>query len=171
MQRFLSPQERKNEMQTAKQLSVTLANKPGRLTAMLAALNKEKVTCRALSVMDSGERGTVRFVPDDFAAAAKVLEKINLHCDGADVLLVELPNQMGAFGKICERLAADHLNIDYAYCSFNSAGAARGAKTGVLAVVKVNDLAKAQRVLGENGAAAARTARRKAPVRRPVFAR
>jgi hypothetical protein len=170
LQRFLSPQERKNQMQMAKQLSVTLANKPGRLSAMLAALNKEKVTCRALSVMDSGERGTVRFVPDNFAAAAKILEKINVRSDSADVLLVEVPNQMGAFEKICERLAADHLNIDYAYCSFNSAGAARGAKTGVLAVVKVNDLAKAQRVLGENGAAA-RTARRKAPVRRPVFAR
>ena len=68
-------------MQTAKQLSVTLANKPGRLAAMLAALNKEKVTCRALSVMDCGERGTVRFVPDDFAAATKVLEKINVRGD------------------------------------------------------------------------------------------
>ncbi len=158
-------------MQMAKQLSVTLANKPGRLASMLAALNKEKVTCRALSVMDCGERGTVRFVPDDFAAAAKVLEKINVRGERADVLLVEVPNQVGAFSKICERLAGDHLNIDYAYCSFNPAGAARGVKTGVLAVVKVNDLAKAQRVLGENGAAPARTARRKVPVRRPVFAR
>ena len=113
-------------MQTAKQLSVSLVNKPGRLASMLGALNKEKVSFRALSVMDSGERGTVRFVPDDFAAAAKVLEKINVRYDPADVLLVEVPNQSGAFGKICERLAADHLNIDYAYCSFNSAGPARG---------------------------------------------
>jgi hypothetical protein len=88
------------------------------------------------------------------------------HCDPADVLLVEVPNQSGAFGKICERLAADHLNIDYAYCSFNSAGAARGAKTGVLAVIKVNDLGKAQRILGENGGAAVRTVQRK-PSRRP----
>jgi hypothetical protein len=153
-------------MQTAKQLSVTLVNKPGRLAATLAALNKEKVNCRALTVMDSGTRGTVRFVPDDWAAATKVLERINVHCDPADVLLVEVPNQSGAFGKICERLAADHLNIDYAYCSFNSAGAARGAKTGVLAVIKVNDLGKAQRILGENGGAAVRTVQRK-PSRRP----
>ena len=158
-------------MQTAKQLSVTLANKPGRLAAMLAAFNKEKVTCRALSVMDCGERGTVRFVPDDFAAATKVLEKINVRGDAADVLLVEAPNQAGAFSKICERLAADHLNIDYAYCSFNSAGPARGVRTGVLAVVKVNDLSKAQRLLSENGIATARAARRKVPVRRPVFVR
>ncbi len=157
-------------MQTAKQLSVTLANKPGRLSALLTALTKDKVTYRALSVMDSGERGTVRFVPDDCAAAIKILEKLNVRSEATDVLLVEVPRQVGAFGKICERLAADHLNIDYAYCSFNSAGAARGAKAGVVAVIKVNDLTHAQRLLGENGTAA-RTARRKVPVRRPVFAR
>ncbi len=34
-------------MQTAKQLSVTLANKPGRLAALLTALTKDKVTYRA----------------------------------------------------------------------------------------------------------------------------
>ncbi len=45
-------------METAKQLSVTLANKPGRLAAMLGELSKRKVTLRALSVMDSGDRGT-----------------------------------------------------------------------------------------------------------------
>lgn len=43
-------------MQTAKQLSVSLVNKPGRLADMLTALSKEKVNFRALAVMDSGER-------------------------------------------------------------------------------------------------------------------
>ena len=152
-------------MQTAKQLSVMLVNKPGRLAALLAALSKEKVNLRAVSVMDSGDRGTLRFVPDDFPAATKVLEKANLRFDTAEVLLVEVPSQSGAFCKICERLAADHLNIDYAYCSFNSGG---GAKGGALAIIRVNDLAKAQRVLSENGA----TSRRgKKPGRRPVHAR
>ncbi len=151
-------------MQTAKQLSVTLVNKPGRLAALLTALNKEKVSFRALSVMDTGERGTLRFVPDDFAAAKEILEKANLRFDAADVLVVEIPNQPGGFRKICERLAADHLNIDYAYCSFNEGGRGKG---GSLAVLKVNDLAKAQRVLSENGT----TSRRKQPGRRPAYAR
>ena len=149
-------------MQTAKQLSVSLVNKPGRLAALLAALNKERVSFRALSVMDSGERGTLRFVPDELETATAVLEKASLRFDATDVLLVEIPNQPGGFRKICERLAADHLNIDYAYSSFN----ARKGKGGVLAVIKVNDLAKAQRVLSENGT----TSRRK-PGRRPAHAR
>ena len=149
-------------MQTAKQVSVSLANKPGRLADTLAALNKGKVNFRALSVMDSGDRGTVRFVPDDFDAATEVLGKMNVRFDKTEVLLVEVPRKNGAFRKICERLGAQHLNIDYAYCSFDKVS----TKGGVLAVIKVNDLAKAQKALQENGGS-----RRKTPGRRPVHAR
>jgi hypothetical protein len=150
-------------MQTAKQLSVSLVNKPGRLADMLTALSKEKVNFRALAVMDSGERGTVRFVPDDFQAAVSVLERINVRYDAADVLLVDVPTQPGGFRRICEKLAAEHLNIDYAYCSFNAGGRLKGS---VSAIIKVNDLAKAQRMLSENG-----TTRKKMPFRRPVAVR
>ena len=152
-------------MQTAKQLSVSLVNKPGRLADMLAALNKGKVNFRALAVMDSGTRGTVRFVPNDIAAATSVLEKINIRHEAADVLLVEVPSQQGGFRKICEKLAAEHLNIDYAYCSFDAGGKTRG---GVLAVIKVNDLAKAQRLLSLNGTI---SRKRTMTFRRPVPAR
>jgi hypothetical protein len=150
-------------MQTAKQLSVSLVNKPGRLADMLVALNKEKVTFRALAVMDSGERGTVRFVPDDCEAAKSVLDRSSIRYETTDVLLVEIPSQPGGFRKICEKLAAEHLNIDYAYCSLNGGGKLKG---GVLAVIRVNDLAKAQRVLAENG-----TARKQRTFRRPVLTR
>ena len=152
-------------MQTAKQLSVNLVNKPGRLAAMLVALNKGKVGLRALSVMDTGDRGTLRFVPDDFVTAREVLSRASVHFEVTDVLVIDVQSQSGAFRKICERLAADHLNINYAYSSFDSGQGVRG---GALAVIKVNDLTKAQRVLSENGNSAAR---RKLPRRRPVHAR
>ncbi len=147
-------------MQTAKQLSVSLVNKPGRLADVLMALSKGKINFRALAVMDSGDRGTVRFVPDDVDAAMAVLEKINVRFDVAEVLLADIPSQPGGFRKVCERLAAEHLNIDYAY---HSDSLAKGA---ALAVIRVNDLAKAQRILSENG-----TSRKKMPFRRPVLAR
>jgi hypothetical protein len=147
-------------MQTAKQLSVSLVNKPGRLADVLAAMNKMKISCKALAVMDSGDRGTVRFVPDDCAAATSVLEKMSMPFDVVDVLLVEIPTQPGGFGKVCKRLADEHLNIDYAYCSFSG----EKSRGGALAVVRVNDLAKAQRVLSENG-----TTRKKMLFRRPVL--
>ena len=151
-------------MQTAKQLSVSLVNKPGRLAAVLTALSKEKVGFRALSLMDSGDRGTLRFVPDDYDAAKEVLEKTNIRCEGTEVLLTDVPSHRGAFRNICEKLAGEHLNIDYAYCSWSSNNGQRGVE---VAVIKVNDLAKAQRVLG----AAGHTSRRKRPGRRPVHVR
>jgi hypothetical protein len=150
-------------MQTAKQLSVSLVNKPGRLADMLTALAKEKVNFKALTVMDSGNRGTVRFVPEDLQAATGVLDSINIHYDTTEILLADIPNQPGGFRKICERLAGEHLNIDYAYCSFNYGKKTKG---GVWAVIKVNDLAKAKRLLGENGS----TGRRRPPMRRPLKA-
>ncbi len=73
-------------MRTAKQLSVSLVNKPGRLADVLGALAKGKVNFLALSVMDSKDRGTVRFVPDGFDAAAEVLEKLNIRFDATDVV-------------------------------------------------------------------------------------
>lgn len=150
-------------MRTAKQLSVSLVNKPGRLADMLGALAKGKVNFLALSVMDSRDRGMVRFVPDEFDAATEVLEKLNIRFDAADVLLVDVPPQNGAFRNICERLATDHLNIDYAYCSVNTE---KGAKGNMLAVIKVNDLSKAQKVLQTNG-----QSKKQLPGRRPVHAR
>jgi hypothetical protein len=150
--------ERIAAMQMAKQLSVSLVNKPGRLADVLTTLNKGKVSLRALAVMDCGERGTVRFVPDDVVAAEELLEGMNIRYDATDVLMVEMSNQPGEFRKVCERLAAEHLNIDYAYCAF------AGGKP--MAIIRVNDLAKAQRLLSENG-----TVRKKMPFRRPVLAR
>ena len=149
-------------MQTAKQLSVSLVNKPGRLAAILDALAKEKIASRAFCVMDSGSRGTLRFVPEDPAGARNALETIGVDYEQTDVLLVEVPSQSGGFQKICRRLAQDHLNVDYAYGSLTSP---MGAKGGMLAVVRVNDLAKAQRVLGESSSG--NGSRRRLPRRRP----
>jgi hypothetical protein len=152
-------------MRLAKQLSVRLINKPGRLAAVLVALNKRKVELRALTVMDSGDRGTVRFIPDDVSAAIAVLDQLNVRHDATDVLLVEVPNNPGAFRRICERLASEKLNIDYAYMSF---GTEKGSKGAPIVVVKVNNLQKAQRALEDQSA---NGARRKLPGRRPVHAR
>jgi hypothetical protein len=157
-------EKRRREMRISKQLSVTLVNKPGRLANVLSDLTKEKVSCVALSVMNAGDRGTLRIVPDNLDAAIEILEKQNIHFEVADVLLAPISAQNGAIAKVCERLAAEHLNIDYVYCALGSQGRGKGA--GVV-VIKVNDLVKAQRVLAET----ANPVRRKLPTRRPVHIR
>lgn len=152
-------------METTKQLSVTLLNKPGRMTAVLDSLSKAKINVLALSIMDSGGRGRLRLIVDQPKAAGEALTSLNVNYELSDVLLLEMPHQPGAFAKICQRLADEHLNIDYAYSSF---GNVKGSKNGALAVIKVNDLAKAHRVLSESVATSQRGRR---PGRRPVYAR
>jgi hypothetical protein len=57
---------------------------------------------------------------------------------------VNLANKPGALAAVAERLAKNHINISYAYCT---AGAKGGRTTGVL---KVADVKKAMRVLEQN---------------------
>ena len=146
-------------MQTAKQFSIRLVNKPGRLAAVLAALAKEKVELLALSVMDSGDHNTLRFVPDDPQLARSAMATMNIKTDVGDVLLVDLAGRSGSFRKVCERLASERLNIDYAYGSHGNGR----SKAGSIAVIKVNDLAKARRVLSQGGTG---SRQRTKPVRR-----
>jgi len=102
-----------------------------------------KINLVALSVMDRHEHGVLRFVAEDEAATVKALQKMNAHFTESDVLLVELKNQPGALAHICERMAEEHIAIDYAYCS-------SGGRNGkVFGIFKVSNLEKAQRIVTE----------------------
>lgn len=130
-------------MNTRKQVTIFLENKPGRLAQVLAELAGAKINIVALSVMDRHEHGVLRLVTEDEAATAKALKGMNAHFTESDVLAVELKNQPGALAHICERLAEEHIAIEYAYCS-------SGGRNGkVFGIFKVSNLEKAQRILGE----------------------
>lgn len=131
-------------MQTTKQISVFLENKPGRLANVLLALAREKVNITALTVMDSHEHNVLRFVVDELDKARQVLKEMSTPCAETEVLLVELRNQPGELAHVCELLGAEHVNIEYAYCS--SGG--RNGKT--LGIFKVSNAVKAMRVIGES---------------------
>jgi hypothetical protein len=128
-------------METTKQVSVFLENKPGRLANVLSALAREKVNITALSVMDSHEASVLRVVTNDVARTLQVLNGLGAKHAESDVLVVELRNQPGALARVCELLGADHINIEYAYCS---AGGRNGKTFGVF---KVSNTEKAMRVL------------------------
>lgn len=131
-------------MDTTKQLTVHLENKPGRLANVLSALAREKVNLSAMAVMDSHDRGSLRVIPDDVAKARQVLKGMDVRFTETDVLKVELRNQPGALAHICEVLGGEHINIDYAYCS-------SGGRNGkVYGFFKVSNTEKAQRLVSES---------------------
>lgn len=131
-------------METTKQITVFLENKPGRLAKVLSALARQKVNITAMSVMDKHEHSVLRVVTDDPAGTVQLVNSLNMPCTESEVLLVELRNQPGALAHVCEVLAAEHINVDYAYCS-------SGGRNGrVVGIFKVSNAEKAMRVLGQS---------------------
>ena len=131
-------------MYVAAQFSVFMVNKPGVLARVLGEFARAKINIIAITMMDSVEQGVMRAV---FAAperAREVLSKLNMPYNETEVLCVSLTNRSGALAAVAEKLAKNHINISYAYCT---AGAKGGRTTGVL---KVANVKKAMRVLQQN---------------------
>ncbi len=131
-------------MYIATQFSIFMVNKPGVLAQVLGEFARAKINIVAITMMDSVEHGVMRVV---FAASKKakdVLSKLNMPYNETDVLCVTLTNQSGALAAVAEKLAKNHINISYAYCT---AGAKGGRTTGVL---KVADVKKAMKILQRN---------------------
>lgn len=128
-------------MDFVSEVTAKLENKPGRLAKICSALAHEKVNIRALTVMDSGDHSSVlRVVTDEVEATRKVLTSLGTESQAHDVLAVDLENKPGSLAKVLERLAEEHINIDYAYTS--AAGA-----TKALGIFHTDNPKKAQQVL------------------------
>lgn len=108
-------------MEFVHEVTARLENKPGRLAKICDSLTSEKVNIRALSIMDSSERSVLRLVVDQLEPTRQVLTSLGTEYEIAEVLAVEMENRPGALSRILERLAADHINIEYAYASGSSA--------------------------------------------------
>ena len=128
-------------MTVVKQFSIFMVNKPGILAKVLGEFAESKVNIVAMTMMDSAEHGVMRIVFSQPDLAHQILERLNLPYNETNVLCVTLSNQTGALADVAEKLAKNHVNISYAYCT---AGARGGKTTGVL---KVADVKKASKIL------------------------
>ncbi|MBN2212512.1 MAG: ACT domain-containing protein [Sedimentisphaerales bacterium] len=142
------------------QFSIFLINKPGVLAQTLNALAENKINIIAMTMMDSVEHGVLRLVTAQTTQTRDVFKKLGVPVNETEVLCVNISNQAGAFADVAGRLAAAHVNINYAYCT---AGARGGRTTGVL---KVADLKKALKVLKNAGPMLSKKAKTTKTVRR-----
>ncbi len=131
-------------MYVAMQFSIFMVNKPGVLAQVLGEFARAKINIIAMTMMDSVEHGVMRIVFTTPQKAKQVLSKLNMGHNETEVLCVNLDNKAGALATVAEKLAKNHINISYAYCT---AGAKGGRTTGVL---KVADVKKAMRILQQN---------------------
>jgi hypothetical protein len=104
-------------MEFVHEVTAYLENKPGRLAKICSALAHEKLNIRALSVMDTSDRSVLRLVADDIDATKRVLTSLGTEFEVGEVLSVQMDNRPGALARVLERLAEEHINIEYAYVS------------------------------------------------------
>ena len=128
-------------MHVAKQFSIFMVNKPGVLAQVLGEFAKAKINIVAITMTDSVEQGVMRVIFEKPKEARKVFSTLNMPYNETEVLCMTLTNKAGALAAAAEKLARNHINISYAYCT---AGAKGGRTTGVL---KVADIKKAMKTL------------------------
>ena len=98
-----------------KQISVSLDNVPGMLSKVSEILGNEGVNIRAISVADTADISTVRFVVDDPQKAINILKTHGYSVKETDVLAVETPDHPGGLNAVLRPLKNANVNVHYLY--------------------------------------------------------
>jgi hypothetical protein len=104
-------------MEFVHEVTAYLENKPGRLAKICSALAHEKIDIRAISVMDTADRSVLRLVIDELESTKRVLTALGTEFTTSESIAVEIDKRAGALARLLERLAEEHINIEYAYAS------------------------------------------------------
>ena len=149
-------------MEIVNEVTAHLENKPGRLAKICSALAQEKVDIRAISVMETDGPSVLRFVATDLEATKRVLTGLGVEYRISEVLAAQLENRTGALARVLERMAEEHINVDYAYASTAS------SQGGAMGIFHTNNTKRAVQVLNEP---ASSTSSDKSSGRRPLHSR
>lgn len=125
----------------AKQLSIFLENKEGRLTEVTEVLAREGVNLSALCIAENADFGILRGIVSDPDKAYKALKEHHFAVNITDVVGISCPNVPGALAKVLQCLSAAGVFIEYMY-SFANGDAAN-------VVIRPNDMKKCLEVLTE----------------------
>jgi hypothetical protein len=99
----------------AKQLTIFVENRPGRLQSISENLQKSNIDIRAFTIQDRGDYGLLRLIVDKPNEAYLALADLGCACALRDVLAVSVPDQPGNFHKLASALAVNSINVLDAY--------------------------------------------------------
>ena len=125
----------------AKQLSVFLENKSGRLTEVTEVLGNAGVNLSAMRIADNSDFGILRCIVSDPDKAYKELKAAQFTVKITDVIGFICPNTSGSLAKVLKMLSDNGIFIEYMY-SFANGDVAH-------VVVRPTDLEACDRVLAE----------------------
>ena len=128
-----------------KQISVSLENVPGMFLTVSEYLGTEGINIRAISVADTSDMSTVRFVSDDPEKTANVLKSHGYSVRETDVIAVEVPDHPGGLQAVLKPLKQANINVLYFYTYLG-----RGESGQPIVIVGVDKTKEAMEVLSKN---------------------
>ena len=127
------------------QISVSLDNVPGSFLHVSECLGFEGINIRAISVADTSDISTVRFVTDDPKRTVDVLKSHGYVVRETQVIAVEVPDHPGGLQAILKPLKAANINVLYFYPFLG-----RGESGNPIVMVGVDKTEQAVNVLKAN---------------------
>jgi hypothetical protein len=127
------------------QLSVFLANEPGRLARLCRLLGDAGLNMHALVVADTADYGVVRVICDRPHSARGVLERDGFAVSVTRVIAAEVPDRPGGLADMLELLDSGGVNVEYLYC-FLKPDSSRAVD-----ILRVEDAEKAIALLSGTG--------------------
>jgi hypothetical protein len=128
-----------------KQISISLDNVPGKLMEVSEHLGAEGINIRAISVADTADISTVRFVTDDPPKTVNVLQSHGYSVKQTDVIGIEVPDHPGGLRAVLKPLKAAGINVLYLYPYLG-----RGESSNAIVIMGVDNTQEAIKVLERN---------------------
>jgi hypothetical protein len=128
----------------AKQLTVFIENRSGRLSEVLGVLKENGVNVLSLSLADTTEFGLLRLIVNDPALGKAKLTEHGFSSLLSDVSIIKIPHKVGSLQALLKSIDDGGVNIEYMYgLSIESASA--------YIVLKASDAEKIEAILTEIG--------------------
>ena len=128
----------------AKQLTVFIENRAGRLSEVLGVLKENDVNILSMSLADTTEFGLLRLIVDNAARGKEKLTENGFSSLLSDVSIIQIPHKVGSLQALLKTIDENGINIEYMYgLSIESDQA--------YVVLKASDIEKLDHVFTENG--------------------
>ena len=128
----------------AKQLTVFIENRSGRLSDVLNVLKISGVNILSLSLADTTEYGLLRLIVDNPTRGKEKLTENGFSSPLSDVSIISIAHKVGSLQTLLKSIDNKGVNIEYMY------GLSIESKDAYV-VLKTSDTEKLSDVLSENG--------------------
>ena len=128
----------------AKQLTVFIENRTGRLCEVLNVLKNNHVNIISLSLADTTEFGLLRLIVDNPQLGKEKLTESGFSSLLSDISIIKIPHKAGSLQELLQAIDNAEVNIEYMY------GLSIEAEEAYV-VLKASDINKVDAILTENG--------------------